>query len=792
MKDILIAFRSLFKKGRHNVIKIVSLSVGLAVGLILIAKIYFEQSYDTFYPDNERIYAVYTKGIFNGELSEHWNLPGGIVPAMKSEIPSVEQGTRYTPVGTQTFTMEDDKKKYSGSFILADSCLFDIFPRKMIAGNAKEVLARPMYVLVSKKIADKMGDKVIGRIFEMDDIPGRKMTVGGIFEDFPENSSLQCDILVSLPSIGRFMYDGSMNMVGNDRYLGFVKLVPGVDPESLADDIYHMQERNQPLEEMKKAGVDLTYTLRPLTEIHNGSEGVKRMVWLLGGLAFALIFTAMMNYILVVISEMVNRSKEVAVRKCYGGEAKDIHRMVLSETFIHLVLSLVLAVFLIYLFQDTVHELLNTSVEALVFSKGSLILLGICIGVFLITGLVPGYLYTRIPVASAFRNYRESKRLWKLGMLFFQFVAAGFLFSLVAIIGRQYNYMIDDNPGYAYDRLAYSSLAGVDSTLRQKVLDEMLRLPEVEQVSTCTELPLYAGAGNNIYLPNDDRELFNICDLYYAGNGFMDLMEIPVVMGRSFRENVASSDEIMVSRSFLDQMAKFADWSDGPIGKTIFVSEHSGAMGGEQKMFTICGVYENIRIGVIGRSDARASVLFYNSRPSPILLIKFKQITPEALQRVSNTLQTLMPNREVTVNAYRTNMVDMYRDSRKFRDSVLIGGLITLIIALVGLLGYTNDEVNRRRAEIAIRKVNGATLKDILSIFVLDILRIAVPALLLGVGIAYYTAQQWLEQFSKKIPLSLVVFIGSVVLLLAVILAVVMINTRRTANDDPVNCLKSE
>lgn len=792
MKDILIAFRSLFKKGRHNVIKIVSLSVGLAVGLILIAKIYFEQSYDTFYPDNERIYGVYTKGIFNGELDEHWNLPGGIVPAMKREIPSVEQGTRYTHVGTQTFTMEDDKKKYSGSFILADSCLFDMFPRNMIAGNAKEVLARPMYVLVSKKIADKMGDKVIGRIFEMDDIPGRKMTVGGIFEDFPENSSLQCDILVSLPSIGWFMYDGSMNMLGNDRYFGFVKLVPGVDPESLAEDIRHMQERNQPLEEMKKAGVDLTYTLRPLMEIHNGSEGVKRMVWLLGGLAFALIFTAMMNYILVVISEMVNRSKEVAVRKCYGGAAKDIHSMVLSETFIHLILSLGLAVFLIYLFQDTVHELLNTSVEALVFSKGSLILLGICIGVFLITGLVPGYLYTRIPVASAFRNYRESKRLWKLGMLFFQFVAAGFLFSLVAIIGRQYNYMIDDNPGYAYDRLAYSSLAGVDSTLRQKVLDEMLRLPEVEQVSTCTELPIYAGSGNNIYLPDDDRELFNICDLYYAGNGYIDLMEIPVVMGRSFTENVPSSDEIMVSRSFLDQMAKFADWSDGPIGKTILVSEHSDARGEEDKIFTICGVYENIRIGVIGQSDSRASVLFYNSRPSYTLLIKFKQLTPEALQKASNTLQTLMPNREVTVNAYRTDMVDMYRDSRKFRDSVLIGGLITLIIALVGLLGYTNDEVNRRRAEIAIRKVNGATLKDILSIFLLDILRIAVPALLLGVGIAYYTSQQWLEQFSKKIPLSLLIFIGSAVVLLAVILAVVMINTRRAANDDPVNSLKSE
>ena len=137
-------------------------------------------------------------------------------------------------------------------------------------------------------------------------------------------------------------------------------------------------------------------------------------------------------------------------------------------------------------------------------------------------------------------------------------------------------------------------------------------------------------------------------------------------------------------------------------------------------------------------------------------------------------------------------MGNLYRDSRQFLDAVLIGGIITLLISLIGLIGYTNDEINRRRKEIAVRRVNGATFNDVAGLFLVDILRIALPALVLGGGAAFYAAGRWQEQFSEKVPLSILLFLGCALAVLGIILAVVLINIYRAANANPVDCLKSE
>lgn len=784
-----MAWRSLFKKGRHNGMKIVSLGVGLAVGLILIAKVYFEQSYDNFFPDKERIYRINSVLVRDGKLDEWPQVSGAIAPGMKMEIPEVEMATRYTGIAYDEVIVTPDKRKYHVDAILGDSCLFDIFPLPIVAGDPKDVLSRPMYVMVSEKLAKTMGTNVIGQTFELEFAPGRPLTIGGVFQDIPENSHLDFNMVVSMPSISRFTYDGTMNWVGNDRYRGYVKLLPGVDPADLKEGIRRMQEKNQPLDEMKQAGVDLTYTLQPLMDLHNGDENVKRMVVLLSLLAFALLFTAIMNYILIVVSSIVNRSREIAVHKCYGAAGKDIHRMVISEALLHLLLSLLLAVGLIFLFRSTIQELLNASLDALFLSKGSLILGGVCIAVLLATGLIPGYLFGRIPVASAFRNFRENRRLWKLSLLFFQFIASGFLLTLVVIIGRQYTFMVNDHPGYAYEKLAYCDLAGTDSTLRQKTVEEVMRLSQVAEATTSSHLLFDGASGNNIYLPGDDRELFNIADMYWVGNGYLKLMEIPVIDGRSFEENVVSSHEVMVSRSFVKKMETVAGWKGSPVGKEIIVTEHSK---GNTDAFTICGVYEDFRLGTIGATDERPTVMFYRYRPSHMLMVKFHELTYESMQQVAATLKQLMPDKEVVLRAYRTEMVDRYQESRRFRDAVMIGGIITLLISLIGLVGYTEDEVSRRRAEVAVRQVNGATLKDVLRLFLRDVLRIALPALIMGGCISFVVARKWQEQFTEKIPLSWYIFIGCGCVVLAVILVVVGIRVYKASRENPVDCLRSE
>ena len=475
INNIRQAVRSLGQKGRHNYMKIASLAIGLAIGLVLIAKVCYEQSFDTFYPDLDRIYRIY-EVIPRDEGLESWpKTAGGIAVRMREMMPEIESSTRFTYIGDGTFTMTDSRKKLGGVWALTDSCWFDVLPRPILQGDPKEALSRPGYVMVSDEVAENIGGDVIGKTFTFDGNEKAVMTIGGVFKKIPDNASIGADVLISMPSIKQFTWDGSMNMVGNDRYSSFVRLVPGADISQLKEQIPRFINTYLPVEKLKEAGVELQFDFQPITAERENDENIQSMIYMLSLIAFALIFVAMMNYILITVSSVIGRSKEVAVRKCYGASTGNINGIIFAEAFVHVVIALIVAVLILFTFQDFISQLLGTPIERLLMSRSMLAVLGVSAGVLLVTGLLPGSLYARIPVAAAFRNYRESKRLWKLALLFVQFTAAIFLVILLFVVNRQYHRMTNDDPGYAYDNLAYISLNMVSDTTQRRILLEELK-----------------------------------------------------------------------------------------------------------------------------------------------------------------------------------------------------------------------------------------------------------------------------------------------------------------------------
>lgn len=788
MKNLNIALRSLFKKGRSNGIKILSLGVGLAMGLVLISKVCFERSFDKFYPDSDRIYRLHENIIRDGEYKSYGQVSGGVATAMQVEIPEVEKATRLTYIGgdKELFKTQDGNRYSARYVVMGDTNVFDLLPRPILIGDPKETLSRPGYVMISNRIAKLLGgaEQAVNKEFEFESSPGQTYTIGGVFEDVPENSHLRFEIVASLEGMSKWSRE---NCLGNDRYLGYVKLYPGTDPESLTTAIREMQGRHCDLEEVKKAGIDLTYSLVPLMDMHSNSDEVKSMNSLLGFLAFVLIFTAAMNYVLIVISTLINRTKEVAVHKCYGASDKNLFGMIMSETCLHMLISLLLAAFLIVLFRTKTEELLGATLGALFSTQTIVILIGVCIVIFFITGLIPTYMFLRIPVAAAFRNFKESRRYWKLCLLFIQFLATAYLVALLSVINKQYDYMVNVDPGYAYEKLAYCSTQGVEESVRNTAIEELRKIPEVDKVSACYDLPISGMSGNNVSLPGDDRELFNIADMYWVKDDFFSLMEIPVIEGEVFRSDGSASNKVMVSRSFVEKMEQVAGWTGSAIGKNIIITEHS--QNGEP--FTICGVYEDVCIGSTGNPDTRPTALFYD-RYAPMILIKFHEMSPENIKKAQKVLEDVMPDRNVTVTAYYMDMIDLYKDSRTFRDSVMIGGIVTLIIALIGLLGYTSDETNRRGREIAIRKVNGATAWSILKMISKDISYIAIPAIVIGMTVAYYSGTGWLEKFTEKAPIGFFIFLAGAMMVYVLIIACVLYRAWAVSNSNPVDSLKSE
>ena len=780
--------RSLFKSGQHNIVKIASLSIGLTVGILLLAKVYFEESYDQFYPQVDQIYQVNQVIIKDGEYKEYSKVAGGIVVRLKEGIPSIEAATRFTYLtGANAIFTDQEHNRIQGTIILADSCFFDLFPRPMILGNAKDILSRPMHAIISRTLAEKMGGDVIGRTISAIERPDpeQRITISGIFEDLPENSSEKYDIIVSLSSIGNFLWDGSMNLVGNDRYKGFIKLTRGTHTDKLSSEVKKVVNRHVPVERLEQAGLKFSLKCIPYAAIHAEKDSTVQSNRFLMLLAFALIFTAILNYILIVISVLVNRSKEIAVYKCYGAGQKDIFRLALAESFIHFFLAILLGVVLVFLFQDSIYQLLNASISALFLSKGTLLLMALCGVVFLFVAITSAYIYQQIPIASAFRNYKENKRYWKLVLLFFQFISVGFLLSLLVVINRQYKLMVNDQPGYNYDHVGHVSVGGLDSIGKTKIFEELKRLPQVESIASCSQLPFNQPSGNNVFIPGEEKDLFNVADLYFIDNAFFDLLQIPIVEGRKFTPTSTESREIMIDRRFSDKMKQLNRWKDGAIGQSICITEHGS------KPYTVCGIYENIRLNSIANQDARPSVLFSNNnRDSQYILIKLKNSHANTIQIVEEKLNKLIPNQFFQLSMWKDRLRDLYTEPLRFRNAVMIGSIITLLISLIGLMGYTQDELNRRQKEIAIRKVNGGSLRKIFQLFLKDILKIALPAISMGALLAFFASKYWLEQFSEKIELNVLLFIGCSLVALVVIILVMAQHFARVANANPMKALK--
>ncbi|MCL1942307.1 MAG: ABC transporter permease [Candidatus Azobacteroides sp.] len=786
MNSFALAFRTLSKRNRNNFIKILCLGSGLAVGLILISKVLFENTYDDFFPDKERIYQVQSNVVRENEQPNTYpQVSGAVAPGLKAEIPGIALATRFTYIGEDAVFYTADKNNYKGTFILADSCLFDVLPLPMIIGNAKEILSRPMYAVVSKKIAEMIGGDVIGKTLEIGYYPGREITIGGIFENIPENSHLHYDVILSMNSIGNFTWDGTQNWLGNDRYIAYVKLAPGVTPESLAPAVYEMQKKYQNIEELeRKDGVKLTYSFAPLTGLHRDVPETKRMTILLSIIAFALICTTLMNYILIVISSLVERAKAISTYKCYGAREKDIAKIILSETLLHLILSLFLAAILIGCFRETVSEVLSASVSALLTFRTCAFLFIICLIILLIAGLVPTYLFSRIPVTTVFRNLKITRKGWKMTLLFIQLLATAFLVNLLIIVSRQYRIMVNDDPGYKYDQVLYCVTAGIEDQIRQTFIDNLDRMPEVDRVGTSSTLLFDRQSGNNVSLPdNKDKEFFNFADLYEADENYLPLLDVSVIDGKPFsKENV--ENDMLVSKKFADKISLMAGWQDGVVGKDLYISEHD--------LCKIVGVYPDLRIGSISNEDPRPSAMFYTDKPSFHILIKLHEMNPDNIRKVFNTLKTSIPDKEIALIPYKESMIKQYEGAHLFQKTITIGGIITLVITLIGLIGYTNNEVTRRRSEIAIRKVNGATLTDILKLFVKDNLWVSIPSLICGSLAATIAAGKWMENFSEKAELTFPVFIVSGLIILAVILSVVMLNCMYVAGQNPVKTLKNE
>ena len=792
---------------KDTLIKILSLGIGLAIGIVLIAKVCFELSYDSFYKDVDRIYLIKAEWVMGDQHNDGNRISGAVAPGFKAEVPGVEEATRIV-LGSRIINYVDEEGNivYKGKAVIADTSFFKVFSQPILAGDIVKALNNKESLAISRSFAEKLGgiNESIGKLISQEN-NDTKYVVEAVFEDLPANGSFSFGVMFSL---NIYQKESTENWVFNDMYTGYVKLQKGIDPHSLDEAIHKMQATHQDLEKLKtEEGYEVRYHLVPFDKLHTSDPDVHNTIIVLSIVAFLLIFISLMNYILVVISSMVKRSKEIGIRKCYGAGGREIYGMLLKEAAIHIGLSLVLAALLILAGSNLITNLLGVSFTTMLVGKSMRTIAVVIVVIFVLSVVVPGLLYTRIPVWQAIRNFSMNMRRWKLFLLSLQVAVNVFIVSMLLVVTGQYEFLANEDLGYNYKNLYYIDARTVKT--RDLVVNKLNSMPEVEGVEACAILPYQFAEGNVVMKYPEMSTMILLADGYCVTDGFYDLMEIPFIAG----SYPVDSSQVAISESLIEKMMEHEDWSDGAVGKKLYISDHSFFRVGNSvhiEPLTVSGVYRSIRVGSALDPNLKPSCYFHGDlysgtnfdgvyfgktsmHPMRYLLVKVNHANKATREKILDAIKEFAPDgEEMEVKSYAEEVRAQYADNRKMRNTILVGALFALLISLIGLIGYVSDEANRRSKEIAIRKVHGAVSSEIVGMFVGEVLKLSLVAAVVGAAGAFFVARKWIEQFAFRINLSPWYFIGAAAIVLAIVAIVIGVSSWRIARMNPVKSLKDE
>lgn len=798
MKSIKQAFRRLFRKGEHTATRIISLTAGLAFSILLLAEVLYYFSFDGFYPDANRIYIVHENfkaDESSDKMTSYPRVSGAIAPGLKSEVPGIDAATRLNSIGSSVFYTED-KKSYEAQFTLADEHLFDVLPRPIISGNPHEILKSPMHCMVSSTIADAIGGNITGKVIELKEYPGQKLTISGVFKALPENTNYRYDILISMVSTRFFTWDGTQNWLGNDRYYAAVKLAPGVTPQSLAPAVRAMQVKNQDIEklEQQQGGEILKYSFKPIQKIY--SDGIKDMALILTTIAFAVLFVSLLNYTLLTLSALIKRAKSSAIHKTCGAQSHNLLQLIFSETILLFLISLAGAVATIWLLKPVAEAQLGHKLTSTLTTSVVAPLMLLVVVLIFATSYFPGRFFARIPVATAFNSYRQKKNKWKLALLSVQFIGATFILTMLIVVSMQYNKALTTNHGYKTKGVYFGSTSGIEGNRVSVLLEELRSIPGVENVGLGSSMPIEGASGNNVKSPDGEKELFNIADFYWIDEDYLSILGIQVSEGETFSQKNSVVNDLLISEQGAAKLRLINGWSQ-VVGQEVTISQHGTS--------TIRGVFPDFIINSITNPDLRPAIFHYYSKEkfeqqkaenpsfSFNVLIKVEEkYQQDMLKKITDTFNRFSPHNDALIKSLEQEQKLNYQSENGFRNTMMAGNAVILLITIIGLLGYTTNEATRRRKELAIRQINGAKLSDILLAFVLDLVYIALPAVVIGLGLAWVTANKWMQNFASKVTLHWALFALCSLFILASIAIIAALNYARTARRNPIESLRYE
>ncbi|OCR33672.1 ABC transporter permease [Bacteroides fragilis] len=768
MKQLYYTIQTLLRGRGSNVIKVISLTLGLLVGILLFARVAFELNYDSYYSEPENLCITLRTGISDG-IKKKPNIDnyGKLAEAIRENFPDEVEDATVLDLFSQSPLYHEGKKMEHVILATSKSHVFSTLGIKVLLGDVSQ-LDRVDVIFISRSLARRLfaDANPIGKTINIEiDYP---LTVQGVFEDIPENTEFHFDGVYSFDTRskqygserGGWGYDSSYHCMVRFRHPDEREKVEVRMPEMLKKYIHNYKGQSE------------EYSFMTPSQYHLQKPESRKIVMILSILGFAILLVAGMNNVLISVSSLAQRAKSVGIHKCNGASDGHIYRMFLYESALLILLSLLFVTVLLFTFKLEIEDLSGASLKALFTWQTLWVPILVSLVLFLVIGLFPGKLFAAIPVTQVFHRFTAHRFVWKRSLLFIQFAGIAFILGLLMVILLQYHQVMTRDMGYKVDNLAvgWSPYREIDK------MDGILRgLPIVEEFCNASTI-IYGGYMGQPYTDAHGKEFMGRIE--FVDEHYVPVMGLQIIKGR----NIQQDKEILIN----EEMVRQIGWTDSPIGKNL--------EDGKNNFGTIVGVVKDYVVQSAYMPQAPVA-LMSNLEWMNVLNkrnIILKEPFGENLAKINTLMKEAFPTVDIVFRSARQEIDKQYQEVRRFRNVVIIASIAILLIALMGLFGFVNDEIQRRSKEIAIRKVNGAEVPDILRLVSGNIFWTALSAVLVGIVFAYIVSNKWLEQFSDRVSVNGGHFLVVIIIILLLIMGSVIGRSWNVANENPVNSIKNE
>ncbi|NDV58862.1 ABC transporter permease [Bacteroides sp. 519] len=762
MKQLYYTLMTLLRGRSSNIIKVISLTLGLFIGIILFARVAFELSYNKGYKESDKLAVVMATYTSDGMPGTPMKVVMGPVPEtiMKDFPDEVECATLVQNQGEVAFFLGE--QRHVGNLVMADTLFFRTVGITVTSGQEIDLSMIDM-AFISEDFAKCIfgTTDVIGKTVMRD--KNKEITIRGTYLQVEDNNSIRPDIVVSIAGWSSYRGWG-----GGDSFQGFVRLRQSSDIEKVNKRMDAVIDQYMKFDPETK-GWGVRYHLENICKEHIENPNVKRLVTIMSFLAVAILLIAAMNYILIAISSLSRRAKGVGVHKCNGATSTQVFVMFLWETAIIILVSLMFASLLIFNLRGLIEDIIEVNIESLFTLQTLWVPLLIIAVIFIVAGVIPGRIFSHIPVTQVFRKYTERNSSWKRVLLFIQFVGVSFVFGLLVVVFVQYERVMNFDLGYQPRNIATSWVRMENPDIAVKTIENF---PMVEKAAL-SWLTVNGYSGDHV--KGEDGKMLFSTRFNIVTPEFIPLYGFQLLEGR----NVMAPNEVVVNEEYVKRMP----WTDGAIGKQSSSGNSFGIIVGVMKDFVDSSLFQEKNPVAFATTPK-----WHNS-----ISVKLKEPFNESLMNLNKEVAEVFPNNNILFSSLEKDIESKYVSVRRFRDSAIVAFIGILLITLMGLFGYINDEIQRRSKEIAIRKVNGAEAWNVLKLLSREVSLVAIPAIVLGIIVSYFIGQDWLDQFAgTRIELSIAMYALLSIVILAVIIISVILKSWRVANENPVNSIKSE